>query len=167
MRVVRRDYSMFATLSHQFNKLAKFATRPVSTRWLLIPAVMVLGTLAWFVFMAPPAALTTATTRQPERFTELYFSNHLTLPREVTTNQPVYVAFTIANHEAATTAYPYRVRLVENGRSRIIEADTLQLTDGARQSRTVQFAVARTGQQIEVIVELPDQHQTIHFRAKS
>ena len=66
-------------------------------------------------------ALILATTVKPETFTELYFENHLSLPKEVTLFKEYNFKFTIHNLENKDMEYPYEVYINVNGEKQIID----------------------------------------------
>ena len=107
-----------------------------------------------------------ATSFQPEHFTELYFNNLLSLPPVVQKGQPQKLWFTIANHESSRTYYEYRISIIENGQVKTTTGSTLISSEQATRL-PVTFTAAKAGEAIEIIVELPAQHQAIHFRSKS
>ena len=54
-------------------------------------------------------AITLATTKKPETFTELYFENHLTLPAKIKPKETYNFTFTIHNLENRDMDYSYRI----------------------------------------------------------
>jgi uncharacterized membrane protein len=132
-----------------------------------VVAVIAIGLITLLAQPAAARALTQATTQQPEHFTELYFMNHITLPKVVTAGVPASFTYRIVNHETTTTIYHPQVQLVENGQTHTLNSDTFQLTDGALRDTTISFTASQPGSQLELIVNLPEQHQIIHFRSHS
>lgn len=109
---------------------------------------------------------TLATSTHPEHFTELYFNNLLSLPPVIDKGKPENLSFTIANHEGSSTTYHYRVSIVENGHLKSTVA-SVTLSPEQTAHLPVHFVAAKAGETIEIIVELPDQNQSVHFRSHS
>jgi hypothetical protein len=57
--------------------------------------------------------------------------------------------------------------VIENGRSRVVKTGYVTLV--SEQAVGVPVAYAATGEshRLELVIELPNQHQTIHFRSAS
>ena len=143
------------------------------TRWKqllnIVGFIAVIGSTVAILWPAVSSsqAWTLATTHQPERFTELYFSHPQSLPTNVTTGKPVTVVYHITNQEAATTIYRPQVTLTENGHSRLISQAYLVLAAGQGSDLTVTFTTTLPHAQLEFVISLPDQQQTIQFRSQS
>jgi hypothetical protein len=108
-----------------------------------------------------------ATTKQPERFTELYFNNSQNLPTQVTAGLTYSFSYHVTNHEAQTESYTAIVTMLQNGRPAQLETTKFSLPDGQGQDVTVHFKAARTGETLELIVSLPANQESIDFRSKS
>ena len=107
-----------------------------------------------------------AVSAHPEPFTELFFNNIPSLPNTILVGRPEILHFTIANHESAQQTYQYRVTQIENGKSSSkLSSVHIALEQSARLPLTI--SPVKAGETIEIIVELPAQHQSIHFRTKS
>lgn len=107
-----------------------------------------------------------ATSSKPEAFTELYFNNIRTLPSTVEKGKPNTLHFTVVNHENASTTYTYRISIIENDHTR---TTTGAITIAAEKSASLPVTIAPTGagDNIELVIELPAQHQQLHLRVKS
>ncbi len=107
-----------------------------------------------------------AISAHPEPFTELYFNDISSLPNTMLAGRPETLHFTIANHESASQTYQYRVTQIENGKSSSkLSFVHIPLEQSARLPLTI--SPVKAGETLEIIVELPAQHQSIHFRTKS
>ena len=140
-----------------------------------IIAGLAVALAVYAAFVIPPRlsqsqaaqALTLATTRQPEHFTELYFSDPESLPKEVEADEPSKFTYRVTNREGRTVTYTTRVILVENGRLKVIQRTTVTLLDGQSKDVVVPFTATTSGHSLELIVELIDQDMSIHFRSQS
>lgn len=134
-------------------------------------AIIGLGILVEIGLLAytPDAAAVWAklTTRQPERFTELYFSDPAKLPKQVKVNQTSDFTYRIVNHEAGITAYHAYVTLYENGVAKRIQADNPVVPAGSSRELHVRFTPTTPNAELQLEITLPAQHQTIHFRSQS
>lgn len=126
--------------------------------------VALLGVVAFAVCLAVSPglrqAMVLATTKQPERYTELFFSDPRTLAKTFSAGSPVTVAFSLRNHEGRPRSYTYSVavdgRRVRTGRTPLV-ADSAEVTE----SETVR--IDTTAGQAEVEVVIPETQQRIHF----
>jgi len=101
---------------------------------------------------------------QPERFTELYFDNYLSLPKNTVAGKPIAFIFTIHNLEGVTTTYPYAVYLDEATGTRIIfESGLITLADGESRNITVSFPALTSNLTGKVTVNLTTLNQPIDF----
>jgi hypothetical protein len=112
-------------------------------------------------------AIMLATTHQPERFTELYFNNHQLLPTQIPAGKPITFSYHVTNHEAGPVVYYARVSIVANGKVELLKYDTVTLADGEGRDRSVVFTESLPNQNLQLIVELPNQSQSIYFRTKT
>ena len=115
----------------------------------------------------------TATTQQPETFTELYFENHQELPKLLAEpnefnwyynpNTRLYsFAFTIINHENKLMNYTYTVSYFEHEEVLIDTNETI-IQDDASKTIYEQFSLPINHSRIKVTVDLPNQDQQIFF----
>jgi hypothetical protein len=112
-------------------------------------------------------AFAAATEIKPERFTELAFKDSLILPSQIVASTPQHVKGRIANYEGATIIYPYRVKLTENGVTRVLQTGRVVLVNNQTALITAPFTIQQANADITLSIELPDQLQTISFRTKS
>jgi uncharacterized membrane protein len=147
--------------------------RPRPTRGdLVLRALAVTATIAFVIVVAlsrPSGSrtLALATTKQPEAFTELYFGDHLHLPKQVEAGRVATVSYHITNHEGASAVYHPRVTLYENGSPRDLGQTAILLQDGQGQDLAIGFTPQSSGANLELVIDLPDRHQSIHFRSQS
>ena len=107
----------------------------------------------------------TSFTHQPEKLTELYFTNVTSLPKTYKAATVVPLDFTIHNLEHADLTYHYQL-VVLDAHGTVLQSNPIQTTVVAN-GQTVQFhanfrPVASTTRQ-EVIIALTDQQQSIHL----
>jgi hypothetical protein len=104
-----------------------------------------------------------ATTYQPERFTELYFENHLNLPKDTTLNTPKTFAFTIHNLEYRTETYPYEIYIPNNGQKQIIATGTATLNQDQYKTIHETFTLTTQTKRAHMVVNLKNKDQQIAF----
>jgi hypothetical protein len=109
-------------------------------------------------------AFTLATTHQPERLTELYFTHPSSLPTTGKAGQNLPVDFTIHNLEAENMSYTYRIELIDqDGNGTVLAQRQLSIKNGnaAQISDTVSLPPANGRSQVDI--QLIGQPETIHF----
>lgn len=108
-----------------------------------------------------------ALTPQPERFTELYFEDHLNLPKQIEFNTSYPVSFTIHNLEGRQMTYDVQIELVgETSESPQVNLLTQTVDVSANESKTVSIELrvpALFSERARMTVRLVDLDQTIHF----
>ncbi|MBW7944826.1 hypothetical protein H3C70_05525 [Patescibacteria group bacterium] len=78
--------------------------------WVVFYGALFLLSVAGIAFFLPGRGLLLPYfTPKPETFSELYFEDHLELPKRITPNTPYQFSFTIRNHEGKTMIYPLEV----------------------------------------------------------
>ncbi len=108
-------------------------------------------------------ALILATTVKPETFTELYFENHLSLPKEVTLFKENNFKFTIHNLENKDMEYPYEVYIDINGEKQMIDKDTVSIKNNEFKTITENFTITTPAKRALVVVNLTSKNQQIDF----
>lgn len=108
-----------------------------------------------------------ATTHQAERYSELYFDKHRSLPSTAPVGTPRSVAFTIVNHEATTVTYHYVVSMTIAGTVTTLQEGNVQLKDGAAANTSVSFSVPKPDSSAMISVALVGRSEQIVFRSQS
>jgi hypothetical protein len=110
-----------------------------------------------------------ATSVQSEPVTELYFVNHMTLPQHITAGKNTAVVFHIQNSQGADMIYYPRVTLFENGVGHVIALPqrALPIANGGGQDISVPVSPSQSGENLELVIDLPGQGESIHFRSQS
>ena len=108
-------------------------------------------------------ALTLATTVKPETFTELYFEDHLSLPDKVILFKENNFKFTIHNLENKDMEYPYEVYIEVNGERQLIDKSSVLIKNNEYKTISEDFTITIPLQRVEVVVNLIDKNQPIHF----
>src|ERR1017187_4052808 len=75
----------------------------------LAAAVLLLTVVLLFSAVSHTKAYVNATTHQPERFTELYFTSPLDLRTSAHSSLSLPIQFTVHNREASNVTYTYQV----------------------------------------------------------
>lgn len=111
------------------------------------------------------AQLTDSVKRKPTPYTELYFSNHIRLPKVVELARPKVFKFVIANHEGGTKEYSYVVTERTLTESTVIDHDTVRVADQAKVERSVVFVPGEARPGYVISVQLLHRPEAIHFFA--
>lgn len=121
--------------------------------------------IAAFIAVSHTTAFKLATTHQPERFTELYFTRPNDLPASAKSGDRVPVAFTLHNVEAQDVMYTYQITFTDAGGTKLLLERQLSIADGQKQPVTDYAAIpAGTGKgELSVILLHNNKSQTIHF----
>jgi len=106
--------------------------------------------------------ITLATTVKPETFTELYFEDHINLPKTIYQYQEYYFTFTVHNLEHKKMSYPYLVYLQTVSKKIILDQGTINLEDGGYKSVAENFGPLKNID-MKITVELVDKNQLIDF----
>lgn len=104
-----------------------------------------------------------ALSKQPETFTELYFTDHLNLPKEIELEVPYFFEFTTHNLEYEDFTYVYEVTM--NGGENTVVFDKGQFTLKHDEERTipVTFHISQLTGRTKITVNLVNKNQPIHF----
>ena len=102
-------------------------------------------------------------TRQPESYTELYFSNPRALPASFSLSGPNLCRFTIFNHEGHDTVYSYVVTLASSRGAKILARDSIDVSDDKKATTIVNVVPPRRATKYVVTVTLRGRPETIHF----
>lgn len=110
-----------------------------------------------------------ATSVQSEPVTELYFVNHMTLPKHLPAGNNTPITFHIQNSQGADLIYYPRVTLFENGVGHVIALSrrALPIANGSGQDVSVPVNPSQAGENLELVIDLPGQGESIHFRSQS
>lgn len=101
---------------------------------------------------------------QKESFTELYFENHLNLPKYIITGRKMDFSFTIHNLEGQAMNYPYAVYFVsDEGRITTINSSVATSSDGEYKTIPVEYTLNTLAPSGAIYVELSRKKQDIHF----
>lgn len=104
---------------------------------------------------------------QSEPYTELYFEDHLHLPRKLVPGQPLEFRYTVVNHQNKQMRYPVEIYLQdESDPPLVLSLANSELSLKPEETTTQQFSIQlpkMLKQKNQIIVKLADQDQSIHF----
>jgi len=103
-----------------------------------------------------------ATTIKPETFTELYFEDHLNLPKMIERHTEYSFVFTVHNVESKDVDYPYVVYLQRDNQKIILDQGNLNLKDNEYKSVKEDFGPLKI-LGLKIVVELVNENQNISF----
>ena len=105
---------------------------------------------------------------QPERTTELFFEKPNELPRTITPDNPLPVAFTVKNREFATVAYNYKIEQItpDANQRTTLKSGTLELAHEQHTDIQTDVVATLTQAPSELAVTLTYQ-DTQHDTAKN
>ncbi|HSW81073.1 MAG TPA: hypothetical protein VLG40_01635 [Candidatus Saccharimonas sp.] len=136
-------------------------TKPQLLAWAV--AILVVGG-AIVISITQRQQATLATTRQPERLTELFFADPTHIPSKVVEDQQLTVSFVIHNLEAQNKTYPYKITFTDtHGAVTPLIDGSVTLANTAARTVTKQITVPSGDGRGEISVELPTKQQSIHF----
>ncbi len=148
---------------------ADTATRLQTKALVAAGIVVAAATLATGIYYSQHSHIfTSATSRQPTRYTELYFSNPTSLPVRVPRGSALPVSFTVHNLEARNMQYAVAVSLIgASGQVLAGNQQQIGLASTASKSITVPVVVpAGYHGAAEAQVTLSNLHQSIHFKVR-
>jgi len=108
-----------------------------------------------------------STSRRPTPFTELYFSDHGRLPKDLALDQPNSFAFVLVNHEGSAVDYTPLVVLHGPDGEVPLPTATMRVASGRSAEQAVHFLPDQTGARYLVTVQLVGRPEVIHFSATS
>lgn len=136
-------------------------------QWFAFFAVLsVLIAVTVALFLPGRGLLLPALSPRPETFTELYFEDHLKLPKDVTFNTPYQLKFVVHNLEGYNKNYQYIITVSDATRSSLV-ADlkkgnvNLSNNESKTISETITIPPFFTGR-IKVSVQL-DTNQEVYY----
>jgi len=131
--------------------------------YVVLAILIMLGIL---LFWPERGILLPALTPKPERFTELFFNDHLQLPKRIVEEQVNEFSFTIHNLEGKNINYSVEVIAINEASpsSLAIFSDSVVVSDLESKSVPIRYAIsAGLGEKIKVQVTLKNLNQSIHF----
>ena len=131
---------------------------------LIIAVCFVIGALQ-FIKLPPSIkeAIALATTIKPETFTELYFENHASLPKQITLYKEASFNFTIHNFEGKNIVYFYETEIVNGDKISKLNHGEIFLTSNESKTIREKFTLTKTFTKIMVRVKVINNNQEIHF----
>jgi hypothetical protein len=105
---------------------------------------------------------------EPERLTELYFTQPNSLPASYKPGQPQTVNFTVHNLEYRTTAYNYQViEQTQNGAtSQTLTSGSFTLGQNQYKSPVLDIIPTDLGSHVKISVKLVSQNESIDYLLK-
>lgn len=107
--------------------------------------------------------LVLATTVQPENFTELYFEDHLNLPKKAEKDADMSFRFTIHNLEHSAMDYPYEMYIEYNGRKQSLEKSSVTLKHDEHRTLLKSIKLIEPVDRARVVINLTEKNQEIAF----
>jgi hypothetical protein len=123
-----------------------------------------MGILLYNAFPSLRENIALATTVKPETFTELYFEDHLNLPKETTIDKSYSFKFTIHNLEYKDMVYPYEVYIASNG-GKLMTIDKGEFSLKQDQYLTIleRYTFEEKIKRAKVVVDLHSKKQQIDY----
>ena len=128
----------------------------------LLLTPLVLAAFEWRSQLIP--TVQSATQRQPEKYSELYFAEPEHLPKQLNPGEPTSLDFVIVNHEATEFQYHYQVFIAKNDAPGTATTGEVKLNNGQQTHQNVTIPAQKAGEQLQVIIRLPEKNQEIWFR---
>lgn len=101
--------------------------------------------------------------KQPERLTELYFTDHKVLPKKYVPGESADLSFTIHNLEAKPVTYSYEIIQQSDNTTQSLKTESITINNDVVHNETTSITYADTGARSRIIVRLVDQDQAIHY----
>lgn len=101
--------------------------------------------------------------KQPETFTELYFTDHLNLPKEIELETPYSFEFSVHNQEHQDFTYTYEVTTNNQESTQVIVEGLFFLEHNEKKTIPVTFQISPPFERIKITVNLVNKNQPIHF----
>ncbi len=147
-------------------KTEHFFMKIINKKQIIIPLILIFIIPAIFYIYTIPSvrsAWVLATTVQPETFTELYFEDHINLPKAAIKEKVNDFKFTIHNLEYKTMKYPYTIYAEADGIRQELDKGSVTLRQDEYKTILESFSLVIEGKRTKVTVLLTDKNQSIHF----
>jgi hypothetical protein len=108
-------------------------------------------------------AIVLATTVKPETFTELYFEDHLNLPKKIELEEEQSFKFTIHNLEHKDMTYKYDIKAIDNKEDITLSSGSATLSHNEYKTIDESYILATTSGRMKIQVLLVDQNQSIDY----
>ncbi len=128
--------------------------------------VLLAGIIAAGVWIGHSQLFASATSLQPQQFTELYFTHPEALPQHVVYGQTYTVQFTIANHSRTAQTYTYQTIVQTAAAIQGQDPVTVQVPAGGLITRQAVIATPVPQNTTLVHIGLAGGNQQIQFYAK-
>ncbi|MFN2504662.1 MAG: hypothetical protein ABR540_10650 [Acidimicrobiales bacterium] len=131
--------------------------------------VAMVAAVALGLFLSPSlhSQIKGSVTRQPTPFTELYFDDYASVPKDLIVDQPNLIHFAIANHENSAVTYRFVLIADGPGGARQVDDGQLRVPRGATGRATARFVPDTADARWVLSVQLFDRPESIHFAAAS
>lgn len=149
--------------------MAKHFTKPHTLSTTVAFFLLAILVITGVVSMAPQLAseFEAATSPTAEHFSELYFTDHLALPKEVDVGEVYTVPVTVTSHEGTPKTYTYQVTVSADGSPPEQTTDSFTLQDTQTKQFPISFLPTTPNTTYLINVTLQHNNQTIQFRAQS
>jgi hypothetical protein len=112
------------------------------------------------------AALTQASSHQPEKYTSLYFEDPGHLPSYAATGIVHTIYFHIVDHEQQARTYTYQIAMVIAGSSSVQSA-AIQVANGQNVRQLLRFTIPKPNSSATIMVTLVGSSEQLLFRSHS
>lgn len=102
---------------------------------------------------------------QSESITELYFTKHVSLPKEYSTGSQEVIEFTLSNQSNEKKTYKYEIlQVAESGSPVVVLASgAVELSSWQSQNQKAPVVFSDSTNNARIIVNLPELSRSIHF----
>ena len=104
--------------------------------------------------------------KQTEPFTELYFEDHQSLPKEIELGKEYFFEFTIHNLENKRTEYLYEIKQEIGIKNEVINTRIFSMDHNHSITFIEPFRINQIFWDARIMVNLPSKNQEIHFWVK-
>ena len=104
--------------------------------------------------------------KQTEPFTELYFEDHQSLPKEIELGKEYFFKFTIHNLENKRTEYFYEIKQEIDNKSEVLNTHLFSMDHNHSITFIEQFRINQRFENAKIMVNLLNKNQEIHFWVK-
>jgi uncharacterized membrane protein len=132
---------------------------------IVLLGLLILGIGAWLRPTLSQNVQEWDLSRQPEPLTELYFTEHKSLPKKYAPAEATSLSFTVNNLESKAVTYRYEVVQynAESTAQSVLKTGSFNLSNNTSHTESVLIAYVDAGTRSRVTVHLVDQNQAIHY----
>lgn len=139
--------------------------KKILIRFIIPLAIICIIVGIFYISTLPPvrSAWVLATTVQPETFTELYFEDHLKLPKKAVSGRDYSFRFTIHNLENKDINYQYEMHIEVDGEKQLLDKNYVFINNNEYKTILESVILKQPLKKAKIAINLINKNQQIDF----